>query len=1210
MAAGEPVSRTMAALIAAGIDIPASHIIDSHTAVVTSPEHLALLQPYIASQPAFNGRLARNLFLKDKKTKQLYLVSVLHSTTVDYKTLGKLLAAKELRMEDAKVMEEKLGVTPGSVTPLAVMNDKGKEVQLVLDKKLAADDQPILVHPLINTATLAITWQQLQQFVTAQQHDIKVIDIPDSGAAASGGAGGAAEEKKENTKASKPAKAAKADKSADSRQQSQQPTNTLGIDKKKDSEFASWYSQVVTRSEMIDYYDISGCYPEDHQVLTEAGWYSYHQFVADPTVKVACPLLSSDPTKRANGEVGGIDFRDAVLVPLYNVHGLVHFRSAAVEVAAYQHHHGRSVVTDATADHHIDIQVTDDHRMWARLGSSNNAVGNQFAWYRAATLINAKSSDRPDAVPVNIQLPVNCPDGALGRPPMSADDEDQEGSDRLRFRPRVSDFDDDLNPLGGLHGGRVGGSSSTGPEQLPYGGPGGVGLQRPTAPPGLDDDVHVLSLPFVRPLGFVTAAQCYAFLELYGYWLGDGSLNLGNRAVTFTPVKEEDGPWLNKRLAAVGLLRLTSGGCGSAGYTVHSGYQTVYYIFHTSWWKLFSDQYAHKYQDGNELARQAALERGSHVPQHRSTAGRHSAHLQEGQHRHTRRGDGRAGQATASTAAESRGGQARQLQPGLEVRSLGGEGSAAAHRSGDERGGAQGAKAAAARQAGQAGQHHTAVGRAGRESTSSLQVKPPGLRGAAAVAWYARTEHGRWVRDRVPVLTNKPGRRMVGDTCQCTWCGHHVAYTSPGRAQHRAWCKGAAGKAASRVVARPASPPRVAAAAPAATAAVAAVAVAVAASRPRSPTPPPAEDIDSVKWFWSWFFRRGYARWRVIRHALIGLVMAGGTSADVWEGLQPADFQRGRVYTASTRFRDEIERLAILAGYTVHSTVNHEAGYTGGRNKQGKDIRRINDLWCVHFSSRGNPFISSETEVKWVDKPQGVGVWCVNVDTPEHLIFVRRIVNGVASRPVIMGNCYILRPWSHKIWEHIRAWFNERIELLGVENSYFPLFVSKKALEAEKDHVEGFAPEVAWVTKSGETDLEEPIAVRPTSETIMYPSYSKWIRSHRDLPLKLNQWSNVVRWEFKFPTPFIRSREFLWQEGHTAFATKAEADEEVLQILELYAGVYETLLAVPVTRGKVSHNTAHSAYAQADSSDVCLGVTVPPVFISNSAAAIKSAVRS
>ncbi|MQL85402.1 hypothetical protein Taro_017923 [Colocasia esculenta] len=124
--------------------------------------------------------------------------------------------------------------------------------------------------------------------------------------------------------------------------------------------------------------------------------------------------------------------------------------------------------------------------------------------------------------------------------------------------------------------------------------------------------------------------------------------------------------------------------------------------------------------------------------------------------------------------------------------------------------------------------------------------------------------------------------------------------------------------------------------------------------------------------------------------------------------------------------------------------------------------------------------------------------------------------------------------------------------------------------EKEKDHIEGFAPEVAWVTKSGQSELEVPIAIRPTSETVMYPYYSKWIRGHRDLPLKLNQWCNVVRWEFSNPTPFIRSREFLWQEGHTAFATKSEADQEVLEILELYRRIYEEYLAVPVIKGRKS----------------------------------------
>ena len=118
------------------------------------------------------------------------------------------------------------------------------------------------------------------------------------------------------------------------------------------------------------------------------------------------------------------------------------------------------------------------------------------------------------------------------------------------------------------------------------------------------------------------------------------------------------------------------------------------------------------------------------------------------------------------------------------------------------------------------------------------------------------------------------------------------------------------------------------------------------------------------------------------------------------------------------------------------------------------------------------------------------------------------------------------------------------------------MFVSERALNTEKEHVEGFAPEVAWVTKSCTTDLAEPIAVRPTSETIIYPFFAKWIRSHRDLPLQVNQWCNVVRWEFKDATPFLRSREFLWQEGHTAHASFDSAQERVLSILDLYAQVW------------------------------------------------------
>lgn len=148
-----------------------------------------------------------------------------------------------------------------------------------------------------------------------------------------------------------------------------------------------------------------------------------------------------------------------------------------------------------------------------------------------------------------------------------------------------------------------------------------------------------------------------------------------------------------------------------------------------------------------------------------------------------------------------------------------------------------------------------------------------------------------------------------------------------------------------------------------------------------------------------------------------------------------------------------------------------------------------------------------------------------------------------------VSGCYILRHWSFAIWKQIQTWFTAEITKLGVKEVYFPLFVSKAALEKEKEHIADFSPEVAWVTKSGESELSEPVAIRPTSETVMYPAFAKWVQSYRDLPIRINQWSNVVRWEFKHPQPFLRTREFLWQEGHTAYANAADAEAEVLTIL-------------------------------------------------------------
>uniref|UniRef100_A0A1L8DRV9 Bifunctional glutamate/proline--tRNA ligase n=1 Tax=Nyssomyia neivai TaxID=330878 RepID=A0A1L8DRV9_9DIPT len=197
-----------------------------------------------------------------------------------------------------------------------------------------------------------------------------------------------------------------------------------------------------------------------------------------------------------------------------------------------------------------------------------------------------------------------------------------------------------------------------------------------------------------------------------------------------------------------------------------------------------------------------------------------------------------------------------------------------------------------------------------------------------------------------------------------------------------------------------------------------------------------------------------------------------------------------------------------------------------------------------------------------------------------------------------VSGCYILRHWSFAVWKSIKAWFDAEITKLGVKECYFPIFVSRSVLEKEKTHIADFAPEVAWVTRSGESELAEPIAVRPTSETVMYPAYAKWIQSHRDLPLRLNQWNNVVRWEFKHPQPFLRTREFLWQEGHTAFQTAKEAHDEVYQILDLYAKVYTDLLAIPVVKGR---KTEKEKFAGGDFT------TTVEAFISASGRAIQGA---
>ena len=163
--------------------------------------------------------------------------------------------------------------------------------------------------------------------------------------------------------------------------------------------------------------------------------------------------------------------------------------------------------------------------------------------------------------------------------------------------------------------------------------------------------------------------------------------------------------------------------------------------------------------------------------------------------------------------------------------------------------------------------------------------------------------------------------------------------------------------------------------------------------------------------------------------------------------------------------------------------------------------------------------------------------------------------------------CMIIRPTVYAIWELIQKELDARFKATGVENVYMPMFIPESLLNKEKDHVEGFAPEVAWVTHGGTEQLQERMCVRPTSETLFCDFYSRIIESHRDLPKLYNQWCSVVRWE-KTTRPFLRSMEFLWQEGHTAHATAEEAQERTIQMLNLYADFCEDTLAIPMVRGQ------------------------------------------
>ncbi len=164
----------------------------------------------------------------------------------------------------------------------------------------------------------------------------------------------------------------------------------------------------------------------------------------------------------------------------------------------------------------------------------------------------------------------------------------------------------------------------------------------------------------------------------------------------------------------------------------------------------------------------------------------------------------------------------------------------------------------------------------------------------------------------------------------------------------------------------------------------------------------------------------------------------------------------------------------------------------------------------------------------------------------------------------------VIRPYGYALWEHVRDGLDRRFKETGHENAYFPMFIPYSFIQKEAEHVEGFSPELALVTHAGGKELEEPLVVRPTSETIINHMYSKWIKSYRDLPVLINQWANVVRWELR-TRPFLRTSEFLWQEGHTAHATKEEAEEETIRMLNVYADFAINDAAIPVIPGRKSN---------------------------------------
>lgn len=358
------------------------------------------------------------------------------------------------------------------------------------------------------------------------------------------------------------------------------------------------------------------------------------------------------------------------------------------------------------------------------------------------------------------------------------------------------------------------------------------------------DEVHVLTMPFVEPLGLTDADQCFAFLELYGYWLGEGSVDSTQEAVVYCPTKAKDEEWLEARFKRVGLVPLAQGGTGKLGYSVcnRADGVRIFHIVHPAWYKLFQDEL----QSSDMCAS---------FP---------SSGIQSGE--------------SSKVVASSRPASASSSS-----------------------------SAAAAALVCVVGQEEGKLGATPEPEASSSSSAAAGS--ASAVS-----------------ASHDEGKILAAT----------------------------------------------------------------------------AEDSKSAKCFWSWLFKRGYARRRALMHVLLGLACADGQSED--EDVDRCDsiaaFTHGHCSTASVRFRDEVERIATLAGFTVHSCKEGDVNGT----KEAVPFIAGHDLWQVSWT-KSEATLNSATEIKRVERPEGVPVWCVEVPTDEHLIIIRRVVDGQASRPVVVGNC-------------------------------------------------------------------------------------------------------------------------------------------------------------------------------------------------------------